>query len=129
MLTLYIDAARDPQTGLSAAGAVLIHQKQQQQFKSAVFQSSDNHAAEFQSLIWVLQQLPDSQDILTINSDSKILVEALQKQYAKHYQPFVDDILTLIQPYPFVLSQWRPEKDNLGAHNLALQALKNRQAD
>ena len=66
MLTLYVDAARDPQTGLSAAGAVLIQQKQQHQFKSPIFEASDNHVAEFHALIWALQQLPDTSDILTI---------------------------------------------------------------
>lgn len=127
MLTLYVDAARDPQTGLSAAGAVLIQQKQQHQFKSPIFEASDNHVAEFHALIWALQQLPDTSDILTIYSDSKLLVEALNKQYAKRYQPEVDTILALLAPHPLVFSQWLPEKDNLGAHHLALQALKNRQ--
>ena len=129
MLTLYVDAAREPNTGLSAAGAVLIQQKRQQQFKSPLFESLDNHAAEFQALIWALKQLPPNTDILTIYSDSKLLVEALHKQYAKHYQPEVDDILALLASRTLVLSQWLPEKDNLGAHNLALQALKNRQTN
>ncbi|MCT8390098.1 RNase HI [Leuconostoc holzapfelii] len=129
MLTLYVDAAREPNTGLSAAGAVLIHQKAQQQFKSPVFQSLDNHAAEFQGLIWALEQLTDHQDILTVYSDSKLLIEALHKHYAKHYQDQVDRILFLLASHRLVFSQWLPEKDNLGAHNLALQALKNRQTN
>ena len=40
------------------------------------------------------------------------------------YQIYVDEISTLVSLHKLFLSQWLPEKENLGAHNLALQALK-----
>jgi len=124
MITLYVDAARDIHTGQTAAGTVIIIDKIQSQQKAALPITQDNHEAEFCALIWALQQLPKKIDILKIYSDSQILIDAIDKQYAKHYQPFVDNIIKLLSPYPLVLNQWLPEKENLGAHHLALQALQ-----
>ncbi|CDX64951.1 ribonuclease HI family protein [Leuconostoc citreum] len=126
MLTLYVDAAREPQSGISAGGAVLIHQKQQQQIKSNLFYTTDNHEAEFLALIWALKQVKvaETSETIRIFSDSKILIDSLDKKYAKHYQPLLEEIIQLLTPYSLVISQWLPEKENHGAHYMALQALK-----
>ncbi|MCT4404342.1 reverse transcriptase-like protein [Leuconostoc falkenbergense] len=123
MMTLYVDAARNVHDGQSAVGAVLIINKQQQQLKNALPQSADNHEAEFMGLIWSIKQLP-MVDNLQIYTDSKIVADAIQKKYAKHYQSYVDQIMTLLTEYPLVLVNWIPEKQNHGAHQLAMQALK-----
>lgn len=123
MMTLYVDAARNVHDGQSAVGAVLIINKQQQQLKKALPQSADNHEAEFMGLIWSIKQLP-MLDNLQIYTDSKIVADAIQKKYAKHYQSYVDQIMTLLTEYPLVLVNWIPEKQNQGAHQLAMQALK-----
>ena len=128
MITLYFDAARHVTSGLSAAGAVMIINKQQKQLKTRIRMTKDNHEAEFYGLIWALQQLPNTTDMLQIYCDSQIVIDALHKNYAKHYQPLVDIIMSLLASHTIVLSQWIPEKSNLGAHNLALQALKNSHA-
>ncbi|CAM3071130.1 ribonuclease HI family protein [Leuconostoc rapi] len=125
MMTLYVDAARHIESGRSAAGAVIIINKQQRQLKTRIQVTRDNHEAEFYGLIWALQQLPNTTDMLQVYSDSQILIDALHKNYAKHYQTLVDTIMMLLSSHQIVLSQWIPEKANLGAHNLALQALKN----
>lgn len=124
MITIYIDAARDVITGQSAAGAVIIINKKQAQLKTHIVNTKDNHEAEFRATIWALQQLPPSHDVIQLYSDSQILIDAMHKNYAKHYQKYVDEIMQLLSGFPLVMSQWLPEKENLGAHHLALQALK-----
>jgi len=124
MITLKVDAARQV-NGNSAAGAVVIINNQQTQLKAPLNATGDNHEAEFDALIWALQHLPVSDEsMLQIYTDSKILNDALHKHYAKHYQDKVDVIDDLLVQFSLVLIDWVPEKDNLGAHNLALQALK-----
>lgn len=123
MMTLYVDAARNVHNGQSAVGAVLIVNKHQQQLKNDLPQSADNHEAEFMGLIWGIKQLP-MVDNLQIYTDSKIVADAIQKKYAKHYQSYVDRIISLLSEFPLVLISWIPEKQNHGAHQLAMQALK-----
>lgn len=125
MITLYVDAARHISSGRSAAGAVIIVNKQQRQIKTHIHSTRDNHEAEFYALIWALQQLPSKTDTLQIYSDSQLVIDAIHKSYAKHYQSLVDTLMSLLASHHLVLSQWIPEKANLGAHHLALQALKN----
>ena len=75
------------------------------------------------AVLWALKYLPSNENV-QIYSDSKIVTDALHKSYAKHYQGLVDEINLQLTPYPLVLINWVPEKENRGAHNLALQALK-----
>ncbi|MFL2050535.1 ribonuclease HI family protein [Leuconostoc mesenteroides] len=124
MITLYVDAARDVSTGRSSAGAVLIIDKVQKQLKTALRETVNNHEAEFLAVLWALKYLPSNENV-QIYSDSKIVTDAWHKSYAKHYQGLVDEINLQLTPYPLVLINWVPEKENRGAHNLALQALKN----
>jgi len=124
MIKIFVDAARNIQTGQSAAGAVIITNKKQRQLKSALPYTKNNQEAEFLALIWALKTLDKTMDVIQLYSDSQIMIDAIHKNYAKHYQIYVDEINALTSSYDLFLSQWLPEKENLGAHNLALQALK-----
>ncbi|MBZ5985065.1 ribonuclease HI family protein [Leuconostoc gelidum subsp. gasicomitatum] len=124
MIKIFVDAARNIQTGQSAAGAVIITNNKQRQLKTSLPDTQNNQEAEFLALIWALKTLDSTTDIIQLYSDSQILIDAIHKNYAKHYQIYVDEISTLVCLHKLFLSQWLPEKENLGAHNLALQALK-----
>ncbi|CAM3009804.1 MULTISPECIES: ribonuclease HI family protein [Leuconostoc] len=124
MIKIFVDAARNIQTGQSAAGAVIITNNKQRQLKTSLPDTQNNQEAEFLALIWALKTLDSTTDIIQLYSDSQILIDAIHKNYAKHYQIYVDEISTLVSLHKLFLSQWLPEKENLGAHNLALQALK-----
>lgn len=126
MITIYVDAARDIKTGQSAAGAVIVINKQQRQLKSLLPDTKDNQEAEFRALIWVLKMCATSTDMIQLYSDSQLLIDAINKNYAKHYQIYVDEISALLKSHALLLSQWLPEKENLGAHKLALQALQQK---
>ncbi|MDF7626884.1 ribonuclease HI family protein [Lactobacillaceae bacterium L1_55_11] len=123
MLNLYVDAARKAETGQSTAGCVVIEAHQQRQLKAALPKTQDNHEAEFRAAYWALDQLGGA-DPLHLYFDSQIVVDALNKHYAKHYQDQVDAIDRLLADRPLVLVSWVPEKNNQGAHHLAQQALK-----
>lgn len=134
MFTLYTDAATDSDRILSAAGILILHDGQQTQLK-AVLPDGDNHQAEFHAAITGFEHLVAiAGDSATASSvlyytDSKIVADSVAKQYAKHYQPLVDQLLALQAKFNVVVTNWVPEKQNQGAHNLAQQALKQHRAD
>lgn len=127
MTKLYIDAATKGNPGPSGAGVLIVHQKQRWQFHHPLPELS-NHQAEFQALMTGLKDLEHldlPKEMLVIYSDSKLVIESLDKAYAKHYQSEVDQILKLENSYPLVLHQWISDRQNKGAHTLAQQALRD----
>lgn len=133
MFTLYTDAATDNNTTLSAAGILILHDGRQTQLK-APLPNGNNHQAEFYAAITGFEELlkiagNDATDNTVLYyTDSKIVADSVAKQYAKHYQPLVDDLLALQAHFSVVVTNWIPEKQNQGAHNLAQQALKQHRA-
>jgi len=57
------------------------------------------------------------------NTDSKIVSDSLNKQYAKHFEKYVDELLDLQGKFDTVVNTWIPDSQNMGAHTLAIQAL------
>ena len=130
MIKLYTDAATKGNPGPSSAGILIINQQKQFQFQTNLPVLS-NHAAEFLAVQRGLEQIKAlklSANILQINVDSQIVYQSLEKNYAKHYQAYVDQINALLTPFELVLYQWIPEKQNQGAHHLAQQALNKQLA-
>ena len=128
MYTLYTDAATNIDTQHSAAGILIIHAGKQQQLY-AQLPDGDNHHAEFYAALAgfnaLLETVNDAAKNVTVQyfTDSKIVAESVEKRYAKHYQDLVDQLLAKQAQFGLVITQWLPEKQNQGAHNLAQQAL------
>jgi len=130
MITLYTDAATNPKTNVSACGILIIQNGKQIQLKFDL-PNSDNHEAEFHAAILAFQLLlrdyvtAEAAKKMTVRffTDSQILADSIQKKYAKHYQNLVDQLLELQDQFQLVLSMWVPEKQNRGAHQLAMQGL------
>lgn len=129
MFSLYTDAATDTETQLCTAGILLVHAGQQTQLKQAL-PDGDNHHAEFLAAIAGFDALlklagtTASNSTILFYTDSKIVADSLEKHYAKHYQPLVDQLLDRQSKFALVISKWIPEKQNQGAHHLAQQALQ-----
>ncbi|MFC4760646.1 ribonuclease HI family protein [Fructobacillus durionis] len=126
MIQIQTDAAFRQSTKESAAGIVFVKNKEQIPLKSSLKHCESNHEAEFQALIWGLKQVQaelNDNEIIQIQSDSEILVTSLQKQYAKHYQKEVDEILGLLPNLDMVFFIWIPDNKNKGPHQLAWQVL------
>ena len=126
---LYSDAAKSPSSDIIGIGVLLVdnHNQIQARFNG---KAADNHEAEFKTCIESLNFFKSklskrdyNKVTLTFFSDSKILVDSLNKRYAKHYQNYVNQILELESEYNLVFNNWIPDNKNHGAHNLANQAL------
>lgn len=128
MYTLYTDAATNNDTQHSAAGILIVHAGNQQQLHASL-PDSDNHHAEFYAALAgfdaLLKLLNQTAKTVTVQyfTDSKIVADSVEKRYAKHYQELVDQLLAKQAEFNLVVTQWLPEKQNQGAHNLAQQAL------
>lgn len=126
MIKLYTDAAVNQRTGHSAIGLLIVHNGKQLQL-SNVIQPTNNHEAEFIAAISGFKKLIELQidpsEIIFFNTDSKIVADSLNKQYAKHFEPYVDELLKLQSRFDTVVNTWIPDSQNAGAHNLANQAL------
>ncbi|USS92713.1 ribonuclease HI family protein [Fructilactobacillus ixorae] len=128
-IKLYSDAAERPQTQTSSAGILMIVNHKQYQIKS-LLAATDNHEAEFQACLLAFTTLTAkltraelATTVVNYYTDSKIVSDSLHKNYAKHYQRYVDQIHQLQAPFSLVFVNWIPEQQNKGAHQLALQAL------
>ncbi|MCK8619442.1 ribonuclease HI family protein [Apilactobacillus kunkeei] len=125
MFKLYTDAATMNNSGNSSCGILIVHDSEQYQEKLKL-NSKDNHEAEFEACLLgfkAISQLTNKDSIIVYYTDSKIVHESLEKQYAKHYQEYVDYILEEQSKYSMVINNWIPDTKNEGAHNLATQAL------
>lgn len=126
MIQIQTDAAFRQSTKEAAAGIVFVKNKEQMPLKGSLNNCQSNHEAEFQALIWGLKQLQaelNENEMIQIQSDSEILVNSLQKQYAKHYQKEVDEILRMLPDLDMVFFIWVPDSKNKGPHQLAWQVL------
>ncbi len=126
MIKIYTDGAVNPHSKNTAIGILIVRNGQQFQYKYSIKQTN-NHEAEFQAAIKGFEKLqelhPKPDEIVFFYSDSKIVIESLEKGYAKHFQADVDLILKQQSYYQNVVNNWIADSDNKGAHNLALQAL------
>lgn len=125
MFKLYTDAATMNNSGNSSCGILIVHDSEQYQEKLKL-NSKDNHEAEFEACLLgfkAISPLTNKDSIIVYYTDSKIVHESLEKQYAKHYQEYVDYILEEQSKYSMVINNWIPDTKNEGAHNLATQAL------
>ncbi|ETO40650.1 Ribonuclease HI [Fructilactobacillus florum 8D] len=126
---LYSDGAYQPRNQQGAGGVIIVSQHQQKQLKTS-FIATSNHTAEFQACIFAFTSLKQklttserSSAIVTYYTDSRLVAESITKQYAKHYQPQVDQIIALQTEFKLVFNNWLPDSHNHGAHELAQQAL------
>ena len=125
LIKLYADAATQGNPGPSGAGVVISADGKQTQLHHALGEMS-NHEAEFRAAIFAFEQLlpiasPD--DTVMFYIDSKLVADSIGKSYAKHYPELIDTLMALIDRYKIVLTTWIPDRENQGAHRLALQAI------
>lgn len=127
MIKLYTDAATKGNPGPTGLGALVLADHQQFQLTSTVT-NCDNHQGEFAAaefgFHYLRQHFPTAQTIL-FYTDSRLLSDAIGKNYTKHYQAELDRLNALLNCFPTVVTQWIPDAQNQGAHHLANQALQS----
>lgn len=127
MVKLYTDAATNPHSQQSAAGILLVDNGQQIQLKFPLPDVSDNHQAEFLAALTGLKECRARFGLtkpVFFYSDSQIVINSLNKNYSKSYPDLCHELCQACDQFNLLVNQWLPEKENQGAHNLALQALK-----
>lgn len=124
-MQLYTDAATEPVTKRSAAGILLIDQGQQHQYKQPL-PVGNNHTAEFLAAIAGFKTLLDTfgpgQSVFFF-TDSQVVAESVSKAHSKNFNVELQTLLHLQDQCQVVITQWIPESENHGAHQLAQQGL------
>ncbi|MFD1672232.1 ribonuclease HI family protein [Agrilactobacillus yilanensis] len=126
MIHLNTDAAVRGNPGPATAGILIVQDHQQLQLTANLGQLN-NHEAEFAAAIWAfeyLSQTNQTHEIVAFQSDSRILIDSLNKRYSKSYSTYLAQLLALQAKFDLVLNQWVAESQNSGAHHLAIQALQ-----
>ncbi|MTD38995.1 reverse transcriptase-like protein [Erwinia sp. CPCC 100877] len=131
MLRIYVDAATKGNPGPSGGGIVLLGENFHEQLHVSLGTCS-NHEAEFNVFIQALQLVLEKNlhhQTVVIHSDSKIVVETLEKNHAKNalFKPYLHKFQQLEPAFTLLLVKWLPESKNKGADTLARQALQKYQ--
>nr|WP_235809293.1 ribonuclease HI family protein [Liquorilactobacillus aquaticus] len=127
MLTikLYTDAATRGNPGPSSAGVLIVTEVGQQQLFYKLPPTS-NHHAEFLAAIKGFEaiiNLYGTTETILFHSDSKIVISSIEKNYSKSYPEALATLVSLQEQCELVINRWISEKNNKGAHALALQGL------
>ena len=127
MIKIFTDAATKGNPGPTGLGIIIIANHKQIQLAVPVDKEKmDNHHGEFAAAHFGFKYLIDhfnNNETILFYTDSRILSDAIGKNYTKHYQKELAALNPLLQHFPTVVTQWIPESQNRGAHNLANQAL------
>lgn len=127
MIKIYTDAATKGNPGPTGLGVLILANHRQLQL-SATITDCDNHQGEFAAaefgFRYLQEHFPNMQTIL-FYTDSRLLSDAIGKNYTKHYRAELDRLSKLMNHFPTVVTQWIPDKQNQGAHHLANQALQS----
>lgn len=122
---MYTDAATKSSPGPTGLGILIINNHKQTQVTSSL-ETASNHMGEFAAAIHGFKYLInhyDSSETILFYTDSRLLSDAVGKNYSKHYGDELTILNDLINHFTTVITQWIPEAKNHGAHHLANQAL------
>jgi ribonuclease HI len=125
MIKLYTDAGLNTNQNLAAIAFVYQSEDISKKFVRPE-KNMDNHYLEFLAVQVALTDLIDAHlnnDILQLCSDSQIVIDSINKNYSKHYQPMVDVIMPLLEQFPAYFTKHIADKDNKQAHSLIHQEL------
>lgn len=128
MIKVFTDGAYQIKTQDAGLAVIINHNGQQKTYKYFMSNVYDNHQAEFIALDLALKILEAEnllEESLFFYSDSKIVVQSVEKEYVKEpqYQKYLTSILGRFQLATLAFIQWLPDKENKGADVLARQAL------
>ncbi|WP_420884342.1 ribonuclease HI family protein [Amphibacillus jilinensis] len=130
LLTVYIDGATAGYPGPSGTSFIIKNKDNCQQGYTYIGITT-NHEAEFKALINALQychlHYPDQ--ILSIRSDSKLVVDAVERGYVKNkqFQPLLQKAQPLIDSFPHCFIKWIPDNQNKQADHLAKLAIQTKE--
>lgn len=128
MIEIQVDGASKGNPGLSGVGIVIKYNGHIKEY-SFPLGTASNHEAEFFAVVKALeicqQSFPDR--ILALQTDSQIVVDAMDKRYVKNplFKPLLESIKVLEQSFSYVFIKWIPSEQNKHADRLARKAIQN----
>jgi len=125
MLEVYVDGASAGNPGKSGIGIYIKGEGHQLRISEPIA-PTDNHSAEFQALLRGMEEAAKlTTGIVSIRSDSQIVVMAVEKEYVKRdaHKPLLAQILTISKTFDFFFIKWIPDADNRAADALAREAI------
>lgn len=131
MIEVFIDAATAGSPKVSAIGLFIRgegHLIKHNEFVGEM----DNHVAEFTALVKGLELAEElTADMVSIKSDSKVVVDAFEKEFIKNplYKPLLEEALKLSRSFSYCFIKWIPDSQNRAAHDLAGTALRANRKD
>lgn len=128
-MKLFIDGAANPVRKTSALGILIVREGEQIQMGIPLNSFHDNHETEFLALMEALRFLKKKnfqEELILCHSDSKMLVDALEKNHSKKesHRSLLIKVKVLLEDFPHFHIKWIPEKENKGADQLARNALQ-----
>lgn len=129
MIRLYTDAAVNGNPGNAGVGILVLSDGDQIQLSMPLSNKWNNHHAEFKALFegikWLVEN-DHTNELTFCYTDSQIVAQSVEKEYVKDTSSnkILQDILKLMENFPFISVTWIPEVQNRGADNLAKQALR-----
>lgn len=126
MIEVYTDGASSGHPGVSGIGIYIKNADTSESYSIPIGKCT-NHEAEFYAVIEALhickEQYPN--EILSFRSDSKIVVDSIEKDYVKKktFQPLLQQIQQEGRSFPYFFIKWIPSKENKHADQLARKAI------
>jgi len=132
-LFLYVDGASSGNPGPAGASAIVKDAEGDTLLEKArAFGPATNNVAEYQALLLGLELAAQLKpNILTIRSDSELLVRQVAGQYkvrAPHLKPLLREVQRLLVPFETVEIEHIPRGQNAEADKLAHKALEKARA-
>jgi ribonuclease HI len=125
MLEVYIDGASAGNPGPSGIG-IFIKGEGHLIKISEYIGETNNHIAEFTALLRGLEEAKKlGTTIVSVRSDSKIVVASVEKEYVKneHFKPYLDQVIQLVEQFDLFFIKWIPDNENKAADALAREAI------
>jgi len=125
MLEVYVDGASAGNPGKSGIGIYIKGEGHQLRISEPIA-PTDNHSAEFQALLRGMEEAAKlTTGIVSIRSDSQIVVMAVEKEYVKRdaHKSILAQILAISKTFDFFFIKWIPDADNRAADALAREAI------
>ncbi|MCM3088268.1 reverse transcriptase-like protein [Bhargavaea ginsengi] len=128
MLEVYIDGAAAGNPGPAGIG-VFIRGEGHEVSVSEPAGELDNHTAEFLALVRGVEEASKlSSEMISVRSDSKAVVSAVEKQYAKNplHMDMLNQVLQIADKFDFFFIKWIPDSQNRAADALARSAIRRK---
>ncbi|MET3575188.1 reverse transcriptase-like protein [Bhargavaea ullalensis] len=126
MLEVFIDGASAGNPGKSGIGIFIRgegHQDKLSEFAGVV----DNHTAEFTAFLRGVEEAAKrTTGLVSIRSDSKAVVSAVEKRYAKNpvHRDILERALAIADSFEFFFIKWIPDEENRAADALAREGIR-----